>query len=413
MKAVGKTLAADERRVGPDRDWLAVAASSFGLLFSVGTLSVYTFGVFVRPLSSEFHWSRTELFATLTILQYVLAFSSPLWGGLSDRFGPRSVLLPSIVCLGLLIASLGLLTPHLWHLYLIFTLIPLLAGGATPLGYSAVLVRLFERHLGLSLGLALTGVGFGAFLLPPVTQSLVGSVGWRMAYVVLGALTLIVGLPAAITASRNVPGVARPMLGQQAIPILPLLRSRVFLTMCTVFLLLGVISVGTLAHLVPMMVDHGLAPAAAARLAGLTGLATLLGRGGIGWILDRAPASIVIATVSVFAAVAMLLFGYGSGMAFYLSALLLGAAIGAEVDFIAFLTRRHFPRSVFGRVYGLAFAVYMIGAGSGPLLLAIAFDHAGGYASALSAFAALGLVSAMAALLIPRRSILAQVIVPA
>ena len=131
MKTVNESMAAGRLRVALDRDWLAVGASSVGLLFSVGTLSVYTFGVFVQPLAREFHWSRTDLFATLTILQYVLAFSSPFWGNLCDRFGPRSVLLPSIVCLGLLIASLGLLTPHLWHLYLIFTLIPLLAGVKT------------------------------------------------------------------------------------------------------------------------------------------------------------------------------------------------------------------------------------------------------------------------------------------
>ena len=406
MKTINESMAAGGWRVALDRDWLAVAASSVGLLFSVGTLSVYTFGVFVHPLASEFHWSRTDLFATLTILQYVLAFSSPFWGNLCDRFGPRWVLLPSIVCLGLLIASLGLLTPHLWHLYLIFTLIPLLAGGATPLGYSAVLVRLFERHLGLSLGLALTGVGFGALLLPPVTQSLLGSFGWRTTYVVLGALTLVVGLPAGITASRHVPDVPRAMVEQRKSEILPLLRNRVFLAMCTVFLVLGVISVGTLAHLVPMMVDHGLTPAAAARVAGLAGLATLLARGGMGWILDRAPASIVIATISVLTSLSMILFA--TAATFYLPALLLGSAIGAEVDFIAFLTRRHFPQSVFGRVYGLAFAAYMIGAGSGPLLLAIAFDRTGGYKLALSVFAALGLVSAIVALLIPRRSILPQ-----
>ncbi len=413
MKIMDVAVAGRGRLVETDRDWLAVGASSCGLLFSIGTLSVYTFGVFVRPLVAEFHWSRTGLFASLAILQYVLALSSPLWGILADRFGPRAILLPSIALLAALIASLAFLTPHLWHLYLIFTLIPLLAGGATPLGYSSALVQLFQRRLGLSLGLALTGVGFGALILPPVTQNLVEAFGWRGAYAVLGALTLVIGIPAALVAGRNVSRAGARSPGRQSDAILPLLRSRIFLTMCAVFLLLGMISVGTLSHLVPMMIDRGLAPRAAARMAAVAGLATLIGRGGIGWLLDRVPTALVIATISLLTAVSLLLLGYGSGGTLYLAAFLLGGAIGAEIDFIAFLTGRHFPPATFGRVYGYAFGVYMIGAGSGPLALAIAFDHAGGYGPALSIFAAFGLLAAGAALLIPRRGTPRRALLPA
>ena len=391
--------------VGMDRDWAAVVASALGLILSVGTLSVYTFGVFVHPLSKEFGWTRTQLSLTLAISQYVLAFSSPLWGVLTDRFGPRAALLPSIVALGLLVASISLLTPHLWHLYLVFAAIPLLAGGATPLGYSSVLIRLFERHLGLSLGLAIMGVGVGAFLLPPLTQQLVGSIGWRDTYAVLGALTLVVGLPAALFATRNASGPVLRQPGAMISAVLPLLGTRVFLLMCIIFFLLGAISVGTLAHLVPMMVDRGFTPGGAARVAAVTGVATLLGRAGIGWVLDRVSASYVLAVVSLFAAVAFLLLGYGGAKgASYVAAFLLGGVIGAEVDFIAFLTRRHFAAAVFGRLYGLGFGIYMVGAGTGPLLMGASFDSFGGYRVALSLFAILGVAAAAVSLALPNHT---------
>jgi hypothetical protein len=62
-----------------DRDWLAVVASAVGLMLGVGTLTIYTFGVFVGPLSAEFHWSRTELFGAAefyrTIHRLKLKFS--------------------------------------------------------------------------------------------------------------------------------------------------------------------------------------------------------------------------------------------------------------------------------------------------------------------------------------------------
>ncbi len=390
---------------GMDRDWLAVAASAFGLIMSVGTLSVYTFGVFVHPLSKEFGWTRTQLSWTMAILQYVLAFSSPLWGMLTDRFGPRTVLLPSIAALGLLVASVSLLTPHLWHLYLVFAAIPLFAGAATPLGYSSVLIRRFDRHLGLSLGLAVMGVGLGAFVLPPLTQVLVGSIGWRSTYVVLGALALVIGLPSALVVTRNVKGPVRRPPGAPAALVLPLLGTRAFLLMAVVFFLLGMISVGTLAHLVPMMVDRGFTPGAAAGVAAVAGIATLIGRGVIGWVLDRAPASYVIAVVSLFAAAAFLLLGYSSAKgSSYLDAFLLGGVIGAEIDFIAFLTRRYFAQAVFGRLYGLGFGIYMIGAGSGPLVMGGSFDRFAGYGPALTLFAVLGVAAAAVSLALPRSS---------
>ncbi len=392
------TLAAD----GLDRDWLAVGASAAGLVFSTGTLAVYSFGVFVRPLTAEFGWTRTGLFAALAFFQFGMAFASPLWGAVLDRFGPRRVLLFSLVALSLLVASLGLLTPSLWHLYLVFLAIPLLGGGASPLGYSAVMVRRFDRRLGFALGLSLMGVGLGGAFLPPLAQALVGGFGWRTAYVALGVLTLVVTLPASLVATRNIPGpVARR--GEAALPIAPMLRTRAFVLMSAAFVLLGLVSVGVLAHLVPMMVDHGLTPAAAARVAGLSGLAVLVARGGLGWVLDRVHAPYVLALVGVLAAAVPLLLAYGEGPAAgYLAAVLLGSAVGAEVDFVSFLVRRYFDQAAFGRLYGIAFGLYIFGTALGPLALGYSFDHLGGYRPGLVLFTALSLVAAAAALAMPR-----------
>jgi MFS family permease len=248
-----------------DRDWLAVVASAVGLMLSVGSLTIYTFGVFVGPLSAEFKWSRTELFGAVAISQYALALSVPFWGCLIDRLGPRSALVPSVVMISLLFASLAFLTPNLWHLYLIFALFPLLAGGASPLGYSAVIVRKFEGKLGQALGLALMGVGLGAAILPSFTQTLIGAFGWRETYASMGLLTLLITLPAALIATR---GVERRRVGRTVAgtpPMMVMVRTRAFVLMCVFFVLLGIISVGALAHLVPMMTDRGLAPVARPR----------------------------------------------------------------------------------------------------------------------------------------------------
>ncbi len=386
-----------------DRDWTAVVASAICLVFSVGTIQLYGFGVFVRPLSAEFGWTRTQLSGAVAIGQYALAFSAPFWGILIDRFGPRRIVVTSVVTLSAGVASLGLLTPNLWHIYLIFALIPLIGGGASPLGYAAILVQRFDRRLGLALGLALMGVGFGATMLPPLTQSLLARFGWRTAYELLGLTTLLVTVPAALLATRAVREPVRRSAVAHAVPLSALLGTPAFLLMCLVFILLGIISVGTLAHLVPMMTDRGFAPAEAARIAGLTGLAAIVARSGIGWLLDRTFAPRVLAAVSLVAGGAFLLLAYGSGAgSSYGAALLLGVVVGAEVDFIAYLIRRYFGQVAFGRLYGIAFGLFIVGSGTGPLLLGVSFDRFGGYRAGLLVFVAVSIVSAGIAWLLPK-----------
>ncbi len=358
-----------------DKHWGIVVACAICLSLSVGTLLLYSFGVFVRPLAREFHWTRTQIASALAIGQLMVAASCPFWGVLVDRFGPRRIILVSLAGMSLAYASLALLTPHLWHLYLIFALFTICGGAASPVGYAAVLVRSFERHLGLALGLALMGIGLGAVLLPRLAQSLIEAHGWRGAYGTIGLLTLFVTFPAAWFATRHArTPVQRP--GTVPFPILPLVFTRAFLLMCCIFIVLGLASGGVIANLVSMMIDRGFTPSAAAGVASLAGFTVILGRGGIGSLLDRWNAARLLACIGSLIVVAMLLLAYAPGRtASYVAALLVGSVLGAEVDFTAFLVRRYFGKAAFGRIYGLAFGIFSSGVAVGPLLLSLSFDR--------------------------------------
>jgi predicted MFS family arabinose efflux permease len=385
-----------------DRDWPTVVACGLCLMLSVGTLLVYSFGVFVRPLVAQFHWTRTQVSGGLSIGQFTVALSAPFWGWLIDRFGPRRVILPSIVGLSIAFASLSLLTPHVWHLYLLFALFSLFGGGSSPIGYSAVLVRGFNRHLGLALGLSLMGIGFGATLLPSLAQFFVSHFGWRTAYAAIGILTLIITVPAGIFATRNA---RRPLPARtrEKVAIAPMLRTRAFLLMIGIFLLLAIASGGAFANIVPMMVDRGNAPATAARIAGLAGIAVIAGRGGIGWLLDRFNAARILACVCLAVVASLLLLIYAHGrLPDALAALLLGSVLGAEVDFTAFLVRRYFGNAAFSRLYGIAFGIFALGIGLGPLLMGQSFDRTGGYNPGLFLFIAMALIAALTTFAMPR-----------
>ncbi len=384
-----------------DRDWLTVAACGVCFLLSVGTLLVYVFGIFVRPLAAQFHWSRTQVSSALTAGQFIVALSAPVWGWLIDRYGPRRVILPSIVGLSLAFASISLVTPHLWHLCLLYGLFSLLGGGSSPIGYSAVLVRSFNRHLGLALGLALMGIGFGAAVLPSLAQGLVGHYGWRSAYAILGIVTLLLTLPAAFVATRNAK-FPLPVRVRERVAVMPLVWTRTFVLMSGILMLIAIAAGGTFASLVPMLVDRGNSPATAARFAGLAGIAVIAGRAGIGWLLDRFNAARLLACVCVGVMGSLLLLVYAHGrFPDAVAAMLLGSVLGAEVDFTAFLVRRYFGNAAFSRLYGIGFGLYALAIGIGPLLLGYSFDHLGGYNAGLLLFVALAAVAALATFAMP------------
>ncbi len=389
------------RDPGFDRDWLAVAAAAIGLVFSVGALTAYPFGVFMGPIGHDLAWTRGQMSGAVTFAQLSLVISSLVWGQLLDRFGPRRMLLCAIVGLGIGVAGLSRLTAPLWHLYVLFALVPVLGAAANPLGYSGVLVRRFQRRLGLALGLSLMGVGLGAAVLPVLAQHFISSFGWRSAYLALAGLAIAVGIPAALLATRSAPGPVIRSKTVGAVPVLPLMRTRAYLLICAIFFLLGTAGTGVLTHLVPMITDQGFSPAAAARFAGLVGISTLVSRGVVGWLLDRVHAALMVATVAVVCAVmCLLLYHGGSGGSYALACVLLGLIAGAEVDFISFLVRRYYGAAAFGRLYAFAFAAFVLGPGA--ILIGKSFDHFHSYRPGLLLFCGISLVAGLLALALPR-----------
>jgi cyanate permease len=239
----------------------------------------------------------------------------------------------------------------------------------------------------------------GAAILPVLAQHFIGVLGWRNAYLALGVTGIVVGLPAAMLATRNARGPLIRSTGA-AVPVLPLMRTRAFILICVIFFLLGTAGTGVLGHLVPMMTDYGFSAAKAARFAGLVGLSTLVSRGTIGWLLDRVNAAYMVATIaSVCAGMCLLLAHGGSTPVYVIVCILLGLIAGAEVDFISFLVRRYYGAAAFGRMYGFAFAAFVLGPGAA--LIGYSFDHFHTYRPGLLLFAGLSVLGGALAFALP------------
>lgn len=385
--------------------WPVLVAAFVGLLFSSGPLIVYSFGVFFQPLSAEFNWSRTEIAGALTVSQLSLAAAGPVHGYLIDKFGVRPLLLFSIVSLGLALGSLYWLTPSLIHLYLCFILMNVLGTSASPLGYSRIIVGMFNRRRGLALGIALSGVGLGAMVFPPLVQQFISHFDWRSAYVALGIAALIPLLFTSWLFSSRNSASERSAASLKLSPASGSSKSnaRTFILLTVIFMAMGSVSVGVFAHFIPLLTDSGIDREEAAWLAGIIGLAVVVGRACIGWLIDMVHAPFVMSVIALGLMLACWLLGsYPAGFTLWIVAVLLGLGLGAEVDLLSFLVSRYWPANVFGTIYGPLFGMFMVGAGLGPLVIGLLYDWRGDYQYALNAAAACALMVAGFCLLLPK-----------
>jgi predicted MFS family arabinose efflux permease len=278
------------------------------------------------------------------------------------------------------------------------------------LPYAKAITAWFDRQRGLALGIAMSGVGIGAALVPQVADLLVKMLGWREAYVVLGILTWLVAFPLVLffvkepshsSTQENVR--MSPAIGDD---IGVALRKKEFWLIAIAVLLVVTAINGTIAHLVALLTDRGMAHEVATRMLIAVGLSTILGRLVAGYLLDRVFAPYLAAVIFLVPLLGMLAIWTGAASPVFaiLVATSLGFSLGAEVDVIGYLVGRYFGLRRYGQIYGYMFAVFTVGTGAGPYLMGLSFDVTHSYAAALGLFSAMLLVSSvMIAMLDPYR----------
>jgi MFS family permease len=368
-------------------------ASTVGLSLGFSVVGLTTFGMFVIPLSEAFGWGRGDISVAYAVMCYIVAALAPLAGLLIDRFGVRRVVLPSIVAFALTFGSLALLQGSLAHYYAVYVLLALTGIGTAPTSYTRVVVLWFDERRGLALGVALAGVGIGTALLPLYVQYWMGKHGWQAGYLSIAALLLVFSLPVVWRWLWEPP--ALQSAGNQApeLPGNPLkvaITGRVFWQLAAGFVLLGIFTAAVLTHLVPMLRDRGLSAEAAAQALSVLGVALIFGRLLTGWLLDRyfAPHVVLACLVTALAGVALLISG-AQGMLALTAVALMGFGIGAELDFMSYLISRYQGLRAYGRLYGIVYGAFILGAGLGPLLMGYGQQRHGNYDAALLQVAAI------------------------
>jgi MFS family permease len=376
--------------------WWMVFASVIGLTVNTGVISVFLFGVFVKPVSDDLGVSRGTLGSTLLVSAVFTVFSVPLFGKAIDHFGVRAVQLPMIAAYALTTAALSLLTPSLAVIYILFTLHNVSGIGQSPVAYSKVLAGWFDKDRGLALGIAIAGVGLGVIVMPQYAGFVIAHYGWRAGYVGLGiAIMVLAFIPVAVF-MRDPPlsGAAQRSSGAAPDEVLDgatwseaAFGSWRFWAMTVAFFFVVVAINGTLGTIVPVLTDRGVPMKTALSALSASGAALFVGRLLSGFLLDRFHGP-YIATTFFFCAIVgiALLAGGGGGATPFAATLLCGLGIGAEVDLMAFFVSRYFGLRAFGAIYGTMFALFGIGNGVGPFLMNQAYDRFHSYTPMLFVF---------------------------
>jgi MFS family permease len=382
-----------------NRGWLTVLAGTVGLMFGPSTMTILSFGVFVRPLQQEFGWTLGQTTFAATIISYMIMLVAPIQGILTDRFGGRAMVIASIP---IFLAAYGLLyfLPNDLHVfYGLWILIPICAVGAWPLSYLRSTATWFDRRLGLSLGITNSGIGIGSVIIPPLAGFLVATHGWRVAYLTLAAIALVITWPLALAILRDntaVDAATEARRSQSGSTFGEAVRTSTFAITAIVFFILGALSSGLIVLQIPILIEAGISPRIAAGLASIVGVSMIFGRIGTGYLLDFFHASKVLMCFILASSLAALAFAVGITFATApFAAALIGLIIGAEFDALSYIIPRYYGHRSFGKIYGTIYAVFQLGAGLGIAAIGFSRDLLGSFRPSMWILAALTVLAGL------------------
>jgi MFS family permease len=396
--------------------WIIVAAG--GLLGCVAIGGLFSLPVFLRPIAQDTGWSTTGISTAMTLAFVALALGSIGWGYLSDRVGPRIVVLAGSVLLttGLALASLA---TSLVAFQLLFGVVVGISAAAIFAPMMACVTGWFDTRRSLAVSLVSAGMGMAPMTMSPLAAWLVQAHDWRTSLQIIAALVATIMLPVALLVRRP------PALGQAAASAAPgaahepaisvgqALRSAPFLILVLTSFLSCATHSGPIFHTVSYAVTCGIPLMAAVSIYSLEGLAGMGGRVVFGLLGDRFGAAPVLVLALLAQAIVALGYVWARELSsFYTVAALFGFTYAGVMPLFAVIARENFPLRMMGTVIGGTTMASSLGMALGPVVGGLIYDTFSSYAWLFIGAFSLGIGAFLAALAftrLPRRQVMAAV----
>ena len=365
--------------------WSVLLGCFIGMSVATPVILMLPMGLYLKPMTAEFGWSRTEFSALVSIAALFNAIILPIGGYLVDRLGA-----PRIIAIGTALGCGSYAALSLAGSYSGFVIIMILAVTTGNLAsypaFMGLAQRWFDKRLGLALAVTATGVAAGVAIFSYVIATTIARHGWRAAFLTVGVAALVIGLANLLLLVRNNKGPVPEAERREKIvrdddsggSLGDAVRTRDFWLYACSFSLVIFAVVGCNVHLPALLSDRGASPSRIASVVAIGSAGSLFGRLVTGVMLDRFSIRSVSGLFFAGQVIGFLLLMEGSRWAL-LAGFLLGAVQGAEIDVMGYVVARRFGRPAYARIFGACFSVTLIGAIVGPIAMATIFERTGSY----------------------------------
>lgn len=379
QSASGNTAPADSE------DKLITWALALAQLVSWGSV-YYSFSLLVVPMEQTMGWSRTSTNAALSVGLLVSGFAAyPIGRWIDHGLGRRVMAVGSIIAAAMLLLWAGAQSLTLLFVAWIGLGISMAATFYDPV--FAVVTHRYPRSFRTKITLITLVAGFASTVFIPLTQILVGSVGWRTSLVVLAALNLVICLPIHVMAIRSsrTDVESRPesrdvKLANDA-ATRRALETPTFWALAVCFTAYYATFAALTFHLVPLMVERGVSNAVLVTTMALIGPAQVAARAvwfTFGRTIHMSTIGIIVVTLFPLSTIILITAGHSATLLWFF-ALCYGAANGMMTILRGTVVQDLMWTEGYGAVSGMLSFPSNIAKGIAPIAAASIWNFTHGY----------------------------------
>lgn len=364
--------------------YIIVIISFFIMMVAHGLNNTY--GVFFTPLQAEFGWSRTMISGARSLGTFLEGIFAVVVGRLTDKFGPRIIMIASGFILGLGYFLMSHLNTA-WQLYLFWGVMVGIGTSSADVSLLSTTARWFTKRRGMMTGIVKVGTGTGILIMPLVASWIISSYDWRSSYSILGIVSIMVIVSIAQFLRRDPSqkglkpygeeerGASSSYLAGEGLSLQQAIHTKQLWGVCAIYFIIWYCSITTLVHIAPYAVDSGVSVVRAAGIISTIGGASIVGRLVMGTAGDRIGnrRALVICLIVLMTALSWLQVAKGL-WELYLFAAIYGFAHGGFFALASPLVAKLFGMRSHGVIFGMVIFTGTLGGAVGPVVTGGIFD---------------------------------------
>lgn len=395
--------------------WVILAAGTVGVIV-MGPSQTFTVGVFIDSFINEFGISRSNISLIYGIATLGGSLLLPITGRLTDRYGPKRIILFVAFGLGLSIASVSL-TQGAITLFLALLALRYFGFGSMQLVVNNAISQWFIRQRGLVMGIAGLSLAVTLIVYPTLAEFLIRQFEWRGAWLILGLSVWLIMLPIGWLFIKDTPeqyGLhpdgdttlltdAQPQADEENWTLAEAKQTGAFWIFAAALSIMTMLLAGLVFHQTSLFEGQGLSRETGVMAFNIMAIFSIIGNLGMGHLIDKYSARLLLSSVLFLLAASLaLLQGITTSWHGFTYAAMLGLISGSFRVIDSVVWAKYYGRLHLGSIKG-ATMIGIIGATSfGPYPLGVSFDYFGSYAPALNFLLVLPLLIAIVTFFINR-----------